>query len=209
MPSSFRLIIIDHYTKVIKAAAHSTTPRALLCFIPMRRLEVLGLCILVIVIPSDAQAPSASTLDLSLRTMSKALDSCRIAYTRVFPGAREPLVKRIIGEADYKLDLLALSRADSIAKGLISRPSSMSGRALVALVSSSDDFSVGVSTSRTEIIRHMALDTKASQSEMLVSAEALNDCQKSLFNAGDDFVGLVLNYVGAEDEQLAARTKRK
>jgi hypothetical protein len=38
---------------------------------------------------------------------------------------------------------------------------------------------------------------------MSIAAEALNDCQKSLFNAGDDIVDLVMNYVGAEDDALA------
>jgi hypothetical protein len=42
----------------------------------------------------------------------------------------------------------------------------------------------------------------AKMTRMTVAAEALNDCQKSLFNAGDDFVELVMNYVGAEDEAV-------
>jgi len=41
--------------------------------------------------------------------------------------------------------------------------------------------------------------------ELLVSSEALNSCQKSLFDAGDDYVELVMNYVGAEDDSLATR----
>ena len=42
---------------------------------------------------------------------------------------------------------------------------------------------------------------------MIVST-ALADCQAAVFNAGDDFVDLVMNYVGAEDDALAARTTK-
>jgi hypothetical protein len=76
---------------------------------------------------------------------------------------------------------------------------------LVAILSTSDDFSVGVGSTRSEVLRHMVIDDNAASeaTRMGLSAEALNECQKSLFNAGDDFVELVLNYVGAEDDALA------
>jgi hypothetical protein len=51
-------------------------------------------------------------------------------------------------------------------------------------------------------------NTATKLTRMKVASEALNYCQKSLFNAGDDFVALVMNYVGAEDE-LLAKIKRR
>jgi hypothetical protein len=58
-------------------------------------------------------------------------------------------------------------------------------------------------------IRHIVLDTASQETnQLMVAAESLNHCQKSLFNAGDDFVELVMNYVGAEDDALAATNPR-
>ena len=76
---------------------------------------------------------------------------------------------------------------------------------LVAILSTSDDFSVGVGSRRAELLRRMVIDAGAASkvAQMSIAAEALNDCQKSLFNAGDDIVDLVMNYVGAEDDALA------
>jgi hypothetical protein len=76
---------------------------------------------------------------------------------------------------------------------------------LVAILSTSDDFSVGVGSRRAELLRRMVIDAGAASkvAQMSIAAEALNDCQKSLFNAGDDIVELVMNYVGAEDDALA------
>jgi hypothetical protein len=40
--------------------------------------------------------------------------------------------------------------------------------------------------------------------ELIAASTSLADCQTALFNAGDDFVEIVMNYVGAEDDALAA-----
>jgi hypothetical protein len=46
-------------------------------------------------------------------------------------------------------------------------------------------------------------------SDLVLMSEAVNSCQKSLFNAGNDYVELVLNYIGAQDNALVvARGKR-
>ena len=42
----------------------------------------------------------------------------------------------------------------------------------------------------------------------MVASTSLADCQAAVLNAGDDFVELVMNYVGAEDDILAARAAK-
>jgi hypothetical protein len=158
---------------------------------------------------ASAQAPSTATMNLSLKTMSKALAGCRESYTRVYPGTNEPFLRRIVGEDNYNKDMLSLGHAEAFTSFLIAHPDKLSGKMLVAILSTSDDFSVGVGSTRSEVLRHMVIDRGPARkaNELSLAAEALNDCQKSLFNAGDDFVELVMNYVGAEDDALA-RTRR-
>jgi hypothetical protein len=156
---------------------------------------------------ASAQAPSTATLSLSLKTMSKALAGCRESYTRIYPGMKEPFLKPIVGADNYNKDMLSLGHAEAFTSFLIAHPDKLSGKMLVAILSSSDDFSVGVGSTRSEVFRHMVIgeDAASKATQMSLAAEALNDCQKSLFNAGDDFVELVMNYVGAEDDALARR----
>ena len=45
--------------------------------------------------------------------------------------------------------------------------------------------------------------------ELLVASRSLADCQAAVFNAGDDFVDLVMNYVGADDDALTARKDKQ
>lgn len=87
---------------------------------------------------------------------------------------------------------------------LIARPDKVAGRFLVAILSSSDDFSIGVGSTRTEVMSQIALKSANANrvNELILASESLNDCQKSLFNAGDDYVGLVMDFVGAEDNAL-------
>jgi hypothetical protein len=47
--------------------------------------------------------------------------------------------------------------------------------------------------------------SKASQ--YVTAATELNGCQRKLFNAGDDYVDLVMKYVAAEDAALAGKSK--
>jgi hypothetical protein len=156
-----------------------------------------------------AQPPSSPTLGLSLKTMSKALAGCRESYTRVYPGASAPLSESLVGVENYKTDLKSLTASEKLANFLIAHPEQVTGKILVMILSTADDFTLGVGSTRTEIFRHVALDVNdpKRESELLVASESLNDCQKSLMNAGDDFVEIVANYIGAEDSALAAKAK--
>lgn len=167
-------------------------------------LTLLGVC------QGRAQAPEPSTLALSLRVMSKSLASCREAYTHKLTGSPEALVAEVIGKSDYDKDLRSLGSAETFVNALIADPRKISGKMLVAILSTTDDFSVGVGSTRAELLRHIVIDqsTRERQTELMISAENLNSCQRSLFDAGDEFVGLVLQYVGTEDEALAKRTVR-
>jgi len=80
--------------------------------------------------------------------MSKAFAGCRASYTRVYPGATVPILKSIVGEENYNKDLTSLGHAEKIVNALISYPDRVTGKLLVALLSSSDDFSVGVGSTR-------------------------------------------------------------
>jgi hypothetical protein len=154
---------------------------------------------------ASAQAPSAATLNLSFKAMNRALAGCHESYTRIYAGDDGPLLKPIVGTDNYNKDLLSLEHAEDFTRYLIAHPDKVSGKLLVAILSSADDFSVGVGSTRAEVLRHMVIDAGAASkvAQMSIAAEALNDCQKTLFNAGDDFVELVMNYVGAEDDALA------
>jgi hypothetical protein len=156
---------------------------------------------------ASAQAPSTATLSLSLKTIGKALAGCRESYTHVYPGTKGPFLRPIVGADNYDKDLVSLGHAETFTSFVIAHPDKTSGRVLVAILSSSDDFSIGVGSTRSEVLRHIVIDKDATSkaTELTLAAEALNSCQKSLFNAGDDFVELVMNYVGAEDDALARR----
>jgi len=178
--------------------------------------SVLKITVLLIAVcmPVAAQAPTSETLTLSLKTMSKALSGCRESYTLVQPGASAPLIKLVIGADPYYRDLKSLDEAKRFADFLIANPSRITGKALVAVLSTSDDFSVGAGSTESDILRALIREDKNITTQMangLVPLSAsLSDCQKSLFNAGDDYVELVMRFVGSEDEELAAsKAKRR
>lgn len=50
-------------------------------------------------------------------------------------------------------------------------------------------------------------ETLSSHPERITGKE-LNTCRKNLFNAGDDYVDLVMNYVGPQEEALTARRSK-
>ena len=131
----------------------------------------------------------------------------RILYT-CLPRYKGPFLKPIVGTDNYNRDMMSLGRAEAFTTFLLAHPDKLSAKMLVAILSTSDDFSVCVGSTRSEVLRHMVIDEDAAikTTQMNLAGEALNYCQKSLFNAGDDFVELVMNYVGAEDDALA-RTK--
>jgi hypothetical protein len=174
-----------------------------------RKLGALTALCAVSFLPAAAQAPSTSTLSLSLKTISKALPGCRETYTRTSSGAKEPMLMSIVGQDNYEKDITSLGHAETFVNALIAKPDITSGKILVAILSTSDDFSIGVGSTRAEVLRHMVIDrsTTERQTELMLESKALNDCQKTLFNAGDDFVDLVMNFVGAEDNALSSRSQ--
>jgi hypothetical protein len=162
---------------------------------------------IVLASTASAQAPSADALRVSLHSMSKALTGCQDTYTRTSAGDHEAILRPIIGADNYQKDIASLAHAEALVNGLLGQPKQISGKFLVAILSSSDDFSIGVGSTRTEVVRHIITEqsSPARASELLVAAESLNNCQKALFDAGDDYVGLVMAFVGAEDEALAVK----
>jgi hypothetical protein len=179
-------------------------------FSAMRRTSCIIATFLLTSAASLAQTPVPSTLALSLKTMSKALAGCRTSYMRVYPGTSVPLLKSILGTEDFDKDLLAMGTAEKLVNFLIAHPEKVTGKTLVMILSSSDDFSVGVGSTRQELMRHVILDSadNAKVNEIMVASEALKGCQQALFDAGDDYVDLVMNYVGAEDDVVAARAAK-
>ncbi len=148
-------------------------------------------------------APPSEALVLSLKTVNKALAGCRETYTRVQPGATSPLLKLLVGAEGYDKTMMSLDRAEKFSKFLIDHPDQIKGGMLVAILSTSDDFSVGIGSTRFEILSSLArkdssLPPNLTAGLAVVDAN-LNACQKSLFNAGDDYVGLVLQFINAQD----------
>jgi hypothetical protein len=181
-----------------------------------RKLGLLVIAFAFIQVTSQAQSPSkapdAATLNLSLKTMGKALAGCKESYLYVQNGTSVPLIKAILGEADYEKDMTSLRHAETFVNTMAAHPERVTGKSLVATLSSTDDFSVGVGSTRLAILSNLiSVNRKAnapSPDELLVASQSLADCQKALFNAGDDFVDIVMNYVGAEDDVMAS-TKGK
>lgn len=169
------------------------------------------LCAVLIALNHTANAqtaPSSETIVLSLKTMSKALAGCREAYTWIQPGTTSPLLKLVVGGDGYSKSLMNLEKAEKFSKFLIQHPDQIKGGMLVAILSTSDDFSVGVGSTRTEVLaslmRQSGKITPQMTKELMTSDINLNTCQKSLFNAGDDYVELVLRYIAAEDRVVGA-----
>jgi hypothetical protein len=162
---------------------------------------------------ANAQSPASDTLTLSLRTMSKALAGCREVYTRVERETAEPLLMHVVGKENYEKDLTSLSQAEKITNFLVAHPDRTSGKALVIILSTSDDFSVGVGSTRAAILASLIDQTRkvsgSQASEYIATATQLDGCQKNLFNAGDDYVDLVMKFVGAEDDALAGKPKSR
>lgn len=155
---------------------------------------------------AQAQAPSTETLTLSLRTISKALAVCRGTYTQFRPGTTVSVIKRVLGTGSYEKDMSALGSAEKLTDALIESPERISGQALVMVLSLSDDFAIGAASTQTDLLMkliesHFDGGSPPAQ-EILLSASALSACQRSLFNAGDDYVSLVTEYVRAEDRAL-------
>jgi hypothetical protein len=157
---------------------------------------------------AQAQAPATSTLLLSLKTMSKALAGCRVSYERPQNGSTTSLVKSIIGASDYQKDIMSLGYAEKFVNSMIAQPNLITGKSLVATLSTSDDFSAGVGSTRLAVLGKIIGASVPSRDELMAASTSLADCQTAVFNAGDDFVGLVMDYVGAEDDVVTSAKKR-
>ena len=181
---------------------------------PMVKLIGVAVCLLAFVggtCHGQSQAPASSTLVLSLKTMSKALGVCRVAYEQHQSGSNTPMVKAVIGASDYQKDMTGLGNAEKLVGIMIAHPDRITGQTLVATLSTSDDFYAGVGSTRLAILGKLIATKGASDpstDELMVASTSLADCQTALFNAGDDFVGLVLDFVGAEDDAVAKVNRR-
>jgi hypothetical protein len=146
--------------------------------------------------------PDTATLTLSLKTISKALAGCREVYTRKAVGTSKPILKLVLQPDDYDKDMKSLELAEGFTNGLLAHPDRMTGKALVAILSTMDDVSVGAGSTRFELLSAAITKNAPNSSDLVLMSEVVNSCQKSLFNAGDDYVELVMNYVGAQDDAL-------
>jgi hypothetical protein len=149
---------------------------------------------------AQAQAPSDEMLTLSLRTMNKALVACKESYS-------VPLVKSTVGVENYNKDMKSLNMALKLSDFLIAHPNQVTGKTLVAILSTADDFQVGVGSTRF-LALSASIQGTIKADMMMALITSLTDCQKGLFNAGDDYVGLTLGTVGAEDDALVAISKK-
>jgi hypothetical protein len=172
------------------------------------RIAVVLVLLPVLMCPGTAraEAPSTATITLSLKTISKALAGCREIYTQVLPGATMPLIKQALGAEAYEKDMQSLGNAETVTNGLIKNPDKIAGKWLVLVLSLSDDFALGAAATQVNLVMSFVKSDlgRGSQSadQILLVANTLGSCQRSLFNAGDDFVNLVSDFVGAEDDAL-------
>jgi hypothetical protein len=166
---------------------------------------LLLLCCPLLCLAQSSPAPAPATIALSLRTVSKALAQCREVYTETSTGTSTPILKLVLSAENYGKDMKVLREAELFTNTLIAHPERTTGKALVAILSTMDDVSVGAGSTRFEVLSS-AITNKAGapKSETLFfMSEAINSCQRALFDAGDDYVTLVLDFVGAEDEAKA------
>lgn len=157
--------------------------------------------VLVVLRAASAQAPpSTETLVLSIRTIGKAVAVCKDAYDFTAPGSKAPIAETILRSEDYARDLKSLGFATRFTDGFSAHPESISGKGLVFLLSTADDLSVGAGSTRFEALKAAILSKDAAaQRAMLALSDRLATCQRALFDAGDDYVSLVANYVDSED----------
>jgi hypothetical protein len=176
----------------------------------VRKLGLLVIASAFLPTSSQAQSrtPDPVTLSVSMKTIGKALAGCRASYVRVQDGSKIPLVKAIVGATDYEKDMTSLTHAETFVNTMVAHPKRVTGKWLVATLSSTDDFYAGVGSTRLAILGGLISGKKANSptaNELPLTSQSLADCQAAVFNAGDDFVDLVMNYVGAEDDALTAR----
>jgi hypothetical protein len=115
------------------------------------------------------------------------------------------MFQELLGPDDHNKDIFSLDHSQKFTDFLIAHPNQVSGAILVMILSSSDDFALGLQSTQTEILRHLILGGQklpADTSSILLAIDSLSDCQHRLFDAGDDYVELVTKYVTAEDLAL-------
>ncbi|HVW08802.1 MAG TPA: hypothetical protein VHC90_09480 [Bryobacteraceae bacterium] len=155
--------------------------------------------------------PSTETLVLSLKTMSKALATCRDSYTKVLPPYSVPLIQQILGAKDYASDMDTIDQAEKITNALVASPGKITGQFLVLVLSMSDDVYIHATGTQNQLLMGLVTDALDRKSEtaksILLSTSTLGACQTALYNAGDDYVSLVTAYVGAEDAALKKLSK--
>jgi hypothetical protein len=119
------------------------------------------------------------------------------------------MFQELLGHDNYNKDITSLGHAQRFTEFLIAHPEKNSGGFLVMIMSTADDFALGLQSTQTEILRHIILGDKklpADNSDILLAVDSLNDCQHRLFDAGDDYVELVTKYIEAEDAAFGKPT---
>jgi len=155
---------------------------------------------------SEKRVPTSSEITLSLKVMQKALANCRDKYSQKRLGESDPLAKLVIGSEGYANDLKTLETAQTFISAMLDDPSRISGQGLVAVLSTSDDFARGAASTQSEILLRVIAEASrpTSTDSLLIFATSLQGCSKELFDAGDEFVGIVLSYVSNKDALAAA-----
>jgi hypothetical protein len=64
------------------------------------------------------------------------------------------MFQELLGRDDYNKDIASLGHAERFTDFLIAHPDKISGSFLVMILSTSDDFAVGLQSTQTEILRH-------------------------------------------------------
>ncbi|HEY5177614.1 MAG TPA: hypothetical protein VII95_18830 [Terriglobales bacterium] len=158
--------------------------------------------------PRENKSSATGEIVISLKVMQKALANCHERYSVKRHGESEPLAKLVIGSEGYEGDLNGLEVAEKLISGMIADPSKISGRGLVAALSTSDDFARGAASTQGAILLRAITESgkPPATDDLLIFATSLQGCSKELFDAGDEFVGVVLGYIAAEDAVVAERT---
>jgi hypothetical protein len=153
--------------------------------------------------------PSPDAIALALKTVDKALSSCREAYVFVVPDSKEPLLKTAIAADSYDKDMKNISESQVLLRGAIDKPSKISGSLLFMILSTADDVATGVASTRMELLHSLVKQEShvgARDFPSMVNLDAkLSACQTALFNATDDHVDIGYRFMKAEDGIVSVR----
>jgi hypothetical protein len=70
------------------------------------------------------------------------------------------MFQELLGADDYNKDISSLDHSQKFTDFLIAHPRQTTGAILVMILSSSDDFALGLQSTQTEILRHVILRDK-------------------------------------------------